>query len=42
MSRAPTCAGPNSAPIHTTVPASMPERVKIASRCADSPEGTKA
>ena len=40
--RAPTCAGPNSAPIHTTVPASIPERAKIASRCADRPDGTKA
>ena len=40
--RAPTCAGPNSAPIHTTVPASMPERAKISSRLADMPDGTKA
>jgi MFS family permease len=42
INRAPTCAGPNSAPIHTTVPASMPAREKIASRCADRPDGTKA
>ena len=40
--RAATCAGPNSAPIATTVAASMPARPKIASRCADRPDGTKA
>ena len=38
--RAATCDGPNSAPIVTTVPASMPPRPKIASRWADNPEGT--
>ena len=37
-----TCDGPNSVPIVTTVAASMPARPKIASRCADSPDGTKA
>ena len=40
-SRDATWDGPNSAPIVTTVPASMPARPKIASRCADIPDGTK-
>ena len=40
--RAATCAGPNSAPMVTTVAASMPARPKIARRCADSPDGTNA
>jgi len=40
--RAATCAGPNNAPIATTVAASMPARPKMASRCADIPDGTKA
>ena len=40
-SRDATWDGPNSAPIATTVPASMPARPKIASRCADMPDGTK-
>jgi len=38
---AATCAGPNNAPIATTVRHRC-GTTKIASRCADMPDGTKA
>ena len=37
-----TCEGPNSAPMVTASPASMPPRCRMVSRCVVVPDSTKA